>query len=108
MDQDDPRIEYMSLEEAARPKQGMVETLIDYWWPVHPERGIMLFHYDRAKEQMDKDRGVVTRKWREDGAIQANRNQDIAERVMLKLYPWAEIRQLPLIFIPRSPSKEYA
>jgi len=75
-------IKFVPIAEASKPKNGMFQLYVDYWWCVTPDEEIML--YRRTSPQ-------------------CNHNEDCARRVNEKLYPGYEIRQLPVIFVPIDP-----
>jgi len=55
------------------------EVLTDRWWIVHPEKGLPLF-----------------RGW----SPQCNSSERVA-RTIAEMYPWAEVRFLPVAYIRR-------
>lgn len=89
VEQDDARLEYIPLEEATKPRHGFLQCLIDYWWTVHPERGLIVFHSEPKRNG----------RWRYSGTPQANRNEALSHDLSKRLYPWAEVRQLPVVFL---------
>lgn len=89
MTEDDPRITYVSIEEATKPTDGLIEHLRDRWWSVHPTKGIIFY------VGAGKGKGF----W-----PQCNSNEAIARQLQEKLYPWAEVRFMPSVFIRRKPS----
>lgn len=73
-----PRLSFIPENEAARPKGGNVQCVIDHWWCVHPEKGLVIW---------DKE------------CPQANPNRTVTETCLAKLYPWAVIKQIPVVFM---------
>jgi hypothetical protein len=74
---DHPKLTYVPLEELARPRNGVWQVYVDYWWTVDPERGAIIFD-----------------KW----FPQCNEAERITRRVTEQLYPWAEARQIPVAY----------
>lgn len=56
----------------------------NYWWCVHPTKGLMF--------------------WGRGRSAQANSNPELAERIRAKMYPWTELKQIPLVLVPINPS----
>ena len=83
VEENDLRLEFIPLEEVIRPKHGHLDCLLDYWWSVHPEKGVILFHSEPKKNG----------RWRYSGTPQANRNEALAHDLARRLYPWAEVKQ---------------
>lgn len=75
----DPRLSFLSLDAATSPRTGTHDVYRDYWFIVHPERGIVVF------------RGF---------AVQCNANRAIVDSLAASLYPWAEVRQIALVCRP--------
>ncbi len=80
IDPDDWRIKFVPVEEAIVPPPGLIEHLQDYHWVVHPERGLVFW---------------VIRKHH---SPQCNRDRSITASFCEKMYPWAEVRQIPSVF----------
>lgn len=89
MTEDDPTITYISIEEATKPPGGLIEHLRDKWWSVHPTKGL-IFYVGKGKPKCFSP--------------QCNSNEDITRRIQEMLYPWAEVRFMPSVFIKRKPS----
>ena len=70
---------FLSLEEAATPSN-YAQVIMDHWWIVDPEKGLMFF-----------GRGY---------APQCNSNQKIAESIA-KIHPTCEVKHLELVYVPR-------
>lgn len=75
LDPDAAPFTYIPLDELTTPRSGRV--VVDGWWAVHPERGAVVFR----------------------GSPQYNTDQRITQQVRVDLYPWAEIRLIPLAFM---------
>lgn len=83
--EDDPRLAFVPEAEACQPRNGLIECHIDHWWIVHPERGLVFYG---AKSTH-----------RESLSPQCNRDRSVTE-YLRSMYPWAEVRQVPLVFSP--------
>jgi len=84
MTEDDPRLSFMPYEDREK-RSGPCHVIRDSYWAMHPERGLVF--YGRGK-------GI------EHDAPQCNRNQSITEMLAHKLYPWAEVKFVPLVICP--------
>lgn len=87
---DDSRLIFLSLEEATNLPSGSLFCYKEYWWIFDPKKGLV-FYQGYGK------RSIKT------AAPQCNLNGVIAEQVRSRLYPWAELRQVPIVFHPQSP-----
>ncbi len=81
MDADDKNLSYIPLDRVTAT-QGLVQALHDRWWSVHPERGVVI--YRRFSPQ-------------------CNMNEAISRKLTEKMYPWADVRQIPLVLVPINP-----
>lgn len=77
MTDDHPNLRFMPLDDVTKAS-GAVDIVRDAWWAVHPERGLVFWRY----------------------SPQCNGVESIARSVIPTLYPWANIRQIPLVMIP--------
>lgn len=82
--EDHPNIIYVPLAEACAPPKGFIEHFKDKWWIVHPERGVVMWRVGNKARNMT--------------APQFNSSEEIARLVQQKMYPWAEVRQIPSVF----------
>ena len=82
---DDARLVFVAESVAAQPIPGIIECIIDRWWIVHPTKGLV-YHQHRGYGA------------RISPTPQCNRDKSIAERLASGLYPWAEVRQIPVVF----------
>lgn len=85
MGEDDPRLLYMPLSETTS-RSGPCHAVQNSWWAVHPERGLIFFA--RGRKSIAH------------AAPQCNRDKNVAEMVIGKLYPWAQIVFVPLVVCP--------
>ena len=74
---DDKRLSYIPLEKSDTAS-GICMVYRNYWWSVHPERGLIMF-----KEH----------------SPQCNPSEGVAHRIQMRLYPWAECRLIPLVIL---------
>ncbi len=90
MDENDPRFVYLPLDQADKAT-GSCNVYKDYWCLVHPEKGILFWQTSK------RYKGSVT-----GASIQGNRDRTITDYLAPR-YPWAEVKQIPLIIIPMDP-----
>lgn len=76
---DNKQLHFIPWDKVNTPAQGLVHSFINHWWVCCPDRGLLLY----GKNQ----------------AAQANTNEEITRRIAAQLYPWAEVRQIPLVQI---------
>jgi hypothetical protein len=91
MDADDPRLIYMPEDEVLKAA-GICEALHNRWYCFHPERGLIFFQHDTRK-----GRSLTS------ATPQCNGVEAIAHDICCKLYPWAEVRHVPLVLVKRRP-----
>jgi len=77
--EDDPRLIFVSIEEATVPPSGLINHIKDHWWAVHPTKGLIFWHQRHR-------------------APQCNSNKHTARRLQQQFYPWAECRFIPSVF----------
>lgn len=82
---DDKRLKFVPLDQAADPPSGLIEHLKDRWWVTHPERGLVFWVTGQLKSP------------------QCNSSESIA-RHLAQMYPWAEVRFVPSVFRRINPS----
>ncbi|UXN70929.1 hypothetical protein N8A98_07000 [Devosia neptuniae] len=95
-EQDDPRLVYLP-ETNVMDVKGHCDVIRNRWWVVHPERGLIFWQPETRRRK-----GQLT-----GAAPQCNSDETITRRVIAKLYPWAEVKQVPLVLLPISMS-DYA
>lgn len=83
---DDPRIVYLPLSDAERA-EGSCEVVRNSWWTVHPERGLVFW----TRTPKNGLRGAKP---------QCNRDERVANMVVPQMFPWAEIKWVPLVVWP--------
>jgi len=71
-------IEFVDIETATTPRNGIFRVVVDAWWAVIDEQ--IMFYRGHA--------------------AQCNQNREVAERINRKLYPECEIRQLHVVYVP--------
>jgi len=74
----DARLSFVPIEKATKPQSGMHMIYCDYWWIVHPKKGLIFY----GKH-----------------APQCNFSKEAIEGVRLRLYPWAEVKMVPVVFV---------
>lgn len=82
---------FISLDKADLPREGVFEHYVDYFWLVHPEKGLAFWN---PKSKVTGKRG------RRFGSPQCNSSKDIAYMVAKKTKWPHEVRQIPLVFVP--------
>ena len=86
---DDPRFVYLA-ESKAVDASGHCDVIRDAWFCVHPEKGLMFW-----QDNLRRRKGSLT------GARpQCNRNEALARDLCARMYPWAEVKQIPLVIVP--------
>jgi hypothetical protein len=83
------RLEYVSLKEAATPRDG--EVITNRWWVVHPEDGIAFYRMPQARFR----------------APQCNHDERIARDLCDKLYPGHDVALVPVVFVGHRPQGEW-
>lgn len=84
---DDKALTFIPFDDVmkAGSQRMHADVLTDYWWVVHPEKGLVLLSAFGRKHPV------------------ANHNEGIARRQMLPFYDeWAEVRQIPLVILPHN------
>lgn len=85
VDRDDARLVFMPLDNILLAG-GHCDVIRDHWWSYCPDRGLLFWQSDaRRKGQL---RGA---------SPQANRSEGTALMLQQKLFPWAELRFVPLV-----------
>lgn len=87
-DETDWRIVYLPENEAIAAR-GVTDAIRDAWWCVHPDKGLMFW------QPLAKRKGKVL-----GAAPQCNANESITRLIMAKTYPWADVKQVPLVLCP--------
>jgi len=84
--EDDPRLVFVPLDEAAKPVSGLCEVWVDRWWSVHPEKGLVFYRSGAGRRNSYL-------------SAQCNPSERIARKFTEDLYgDWAECRQIPAVF----------
>lgn len=89
IEENDLRLQFIPLDVAQKPTRGFLNCIVDYWWCVHPEKGLIIFHHQPQRNG----------RWREEGSPQANSNESLSRDLGKRLYPWAEVQQVPFVFL---------
>jgi hypothetical protein len=80
IDKSHPKLFFLDIEKASKPISDICNVWVDHWWIVDPERGLAF--YNQGPE----------------GAPQCNRDKRVTEMVHKTHYPWAEMRQIPIVY----------
>lgn len=83
---DDTRLVFLPFDQVHAGK-GHCDVIRDCWWVVDPERGLLFYQRNRSGKLRS-------------ASPQCNRNESIARSIQRRLYPWAEVRQVPLVMLP--------
>lgn len=84
IERDDPRMSFIQFDKVADPDGLYVEVFRDRWWVVDPERGVALW----------RERGMTSL------SPQCNASEAITRSLVECLYPWADVRQVPMVLVP--------
>lgn len=77
----DSRLRFVSIEKAAELKEGIVYCYLNRWWVCHPEKGIIFYRPEGTHG----------------GSPQCNTREDVTRDMASRLYPWAEVKLLPVV-----------
>ncbi len=83
----DPRLVFVSLEEAAIAPDGLCQHYKDRWWSYDPERGVIFWKPERRSLSFP----------------QCNSNEYAARYHGERMYPWAEIKFISSVFTQANP-----
>lgn len=78
------KVKLWPLDKATTPRNGVFQVYVNYWWSVKDES--LMFYRPKGM------RGF--------GSAQCNAKRELAERLNADLYPEAEVRQIPVVYIP--------
>ncbi len=81
----DPRLQFIPLDQVEKTS-GNFEVYVNAWWMVHPEKGIAFF-------------GRTEKTRLSECAPQCNRDENLTRWLAEQLYPWAEVKQIPLVML---------
>lgn len=84
--EDSPRLSFVPEEdlELGQRYSGQVTAVVNGYWAVHPERGLVVWGYGRKSPQVYP---------------QYNPDLRVAKKIVSALYPWAEVRKIPLVLL---------
>lgn len=85
---DDPRLHFVPIEKAEMAPAGLCEHYKDRWWSFDSERGVIFW-------KPDKRAGFFP---------QCNSTEYTARSLTAKLYPWAETKFIPSVFVRANPN----
>lgn len=97
-DIDDPKFVFLS-EKNFTSVNGLCMAYRNRWWVCHPDtKDILFVHASRGPSRP----GSLN-----EARPQCNAQQEIAIQLQQRLYPWGEVRFVPLVLQPASP-RDYA
>ena len=84
MNEDDPRLIYIPFDKIiTEAPSGVVKHYKDSYWITHPDKGIAIYKTNSKFS-----------------SPQCNVDKNIVEILREKIYPWAEIKLFPSVFLP--------
>lgn len=86
--QDDPRLHFLQLSEVTQAPDGLCAHYKNRWWSYDPERGIIFWKPDKHSGHLFP---------------QCNSSEDTARHLTKSLYPWAETKFVPSVFVQANP-----
>jgi hypothetical protein len=84
---DDKKLNFIDIEKATTARDGYL-VITNRFWSVCPDRGVIFFK--------PKPTGSSY------GAPQCNSDERLAEDTRKRLYPWAETKFIPAVFVPHN------
>lgn len=88
VDRDDQRLVFMP-EDRMLAASGTVMAMRERWFVVCPERGLVF--WQAMKRRQGQLRGA---------SPQCNSSETVARAIRSGMYPWAEVRRIPLVLQP--------
>lgn len=85
---DDPRLSFVPIEKATELKPNLCMVYKDLFWAVHPEKGLVFWTPNKKTR-----------------APQCNSNRIVTEEIVARMYPWAEVKQIPWVIERTTPSE---
>ena len=73
------KFKYKKIENVTKPKNGLWNIYVNYWWAVTPRNEIIFSEY---------------------GSPQCNKDKTIVEHVLKKFYNDCEVRQIETVYLP--------
>lgn len=83
MDPSDDRLVFRPESKVTQPFDGAT-VYADKWWVYVPDKGIMFYRHTPKSQHL---------------APQCNSSRNCAEIVRSNLYPWAELKHLPVVYL---------
>jgi hypothetical protein len=84
-----PCLHFVPFEEAAVPPSGIINHFQNRYWVCHETHGVLFYKVDGFHSP------------------QCNASEAIAISIRDQLYPWAEVRKIPSVFVKVNP-RDYA
>jgi len=84
--EDSPRLRFVAESELDTGERysGKVTAVVNGFWAVHPQKGIVVWGYGPRSVQLYP---------------QYNPDLRVAEKLVQSLYPWAEVKKIPLVLL---------
>lgn len=79
---DDPRFVFLPLDQIVTEPVGLCMVVRNAYWAVHPERGLVFWKRSAS-----------------DLVPQYNSDKRVSDMVVPSQYPWAEVRQIPIVVL---------
>lgn len=84
---DDPRLRFVPIEKVCIAPEGYCIHYKDYWWVYDPKRGLVFWQPTARRTHRFP---------------QCNKAEGTTRHLAKKLYPWAEIKFVPSVFVPEN------
>ncbi len=88
VEKDDPRLVFIPLEDAIVAPDGLCNHFKDHWWSYDPERGLIFWSPNTRHTHRFP---------------QCNGREHTARSLQERMYPWAETKFVPSVFIKATP-----
>lgn len=85
MEENNDQIVYIRESDFSAPKDGYT-AYVNHWWCYVEGRGLMFYRVARKMKYLSP---------------QCNSDKDVATIVRDKLYPWADLRFVPVLYLPQ-------
>lgn len=101
----DKDFQFIEIDEAEAPTKGhMFSMYREYWWAVHPDKGLLLYNplkRDRRVGINERGEPVVTARRRQKyGSPQCNLSENIVKRIVQGYDFEVQIIQIARAFVP--------
>lgn len=83
--EDSPRLTFVPESDLALDDySGKAIAIVNGYWAVHPERGLVIWGFTRKSPYVYP---------------QYNSDPMVAQKLVASLYPWAEVKKIPLVLL---------